>query len=108
MFGEPISLEKSSQSSMARSGSASRMARGVNSCTAAVRMLSCIGAGWNRLEGIGLLIAMDAWVPAIFFDFPGFTYNVIGISAACKQGRWQAVRRVQTSVRADGLGRASR
>src|SRR5688500_16429441 len=45
MFGEPMSRANCSHSSMARSGSASRLSRGVSSCSAAVRMLSFMGWG---------------------------------------------------------------
>src|SRR3982074_2465749 len=47
IFGPPICLANSRHSSMARSGSASRRSRGVNSCNAAVRMLSRMGRGLN-------------------------------------------------------------
>src|ERR1700738_3816595 len=47
MFGQPICLANSNHSSMARSGSTSRRSRGVNSCNAAVSMLSRIGLGLN-------------------------------------------------------------
>src|SRR3981081_332567 len=53
IFGQPICLANSSHSSMARSGSASRRSRGVNSCNAAVSMLSRIGLGLNAVaEGL--------------------------------------------------------
>src|SRR5580704_16898667 len=53
ILGLPICRAKSSHSSMARSGSASRRSRGVSSCSAAVTMLRRIGFGRNVPSGAG-------------------------------------------------------
>src|SRR5688572_21983546 len=48
MFGQSSSRENSSQSSIARSGSSSRIWRGVSSCSAAVSTLIFMNLGSNE------------------------------------------------------------
>src|SRR5688572_8251015 len=59
MWLAPSSRPKTSQSSIARSGSASRASRGVSSWSAAVSTPTCMNFGANGVMAIGLIILGD-------------------------------------------------